>query len=46
MFPTATNQWQADADRDAALDTFAAPELWSNFPDFNSRRDRCFQGDV
>ena len=37
MFPSATNQWQAGVDRDAALDTFAAPELWSNFPDFYSR---------
>jgi cytochrome c556 len=37
MFPAATNQWKAGADRDAALDTFAAPELWSNFSDFYGR---------
>jgi cytochrome c556 len=37
MFPTVTNQWRAGADRDAALDTFAAPELWNSFPDFYGR---------
>ena len=37
MFPAATNQWRAGAERDAALDTFAAPELWSNFVDFYAR---------
>jgi cytochrome c556 len=37
MFPSATNQWQAGAPRDAALDTFAAPELWPNFSDFYRR---------
>jgi len=37
MFPAATNQWRAGAERDAALDTFAAPELWSNFEDFYAR---------
>ena len=37
MFPASTNQWRAGAERDAALDTFAAPELWSNFADFYSR---------
>jgi cytochrome c556 len=37
MFPAATNQWRAGAERDAALDTFAAPELWSKFEDFYAR---------
>jgi cytochrome c556 len=37
MFPAATNQWRAGADRDAALDTFAAPELWTNYGDFYKR---------
>ena len=37
MFPAATNQWKPGADRDAALDTFAAPELWTNFADFYAR---------
>jgi len=34
MFPSATNQWTAGADRDAALDTYAAPEVWTQFADF------------
>jgi cytochrome c556 len=37
MFPAATNQWKAGADRDAALDTFAAPELWTSYGDFYKR---------
>jgi cytochrome c556 len=37
LFPAATNQWQLGTDRDAALDTFAAPELWNNFNDFYGR---------
>jgi cytochrome c556 len=37
LFPAATNQWKAGADRDAALDTFASPELWNNFADFYKR---------
>jgi len=34
MFPQSTNQWTANADRDPAYDTYAAPEVWSNFADF------------
>jgi len=37
LFPETTNQWTAGADRDAALDTFASPVLWSNFGDFYAR---------
>jgi cytochrome c556 len=37
MFPAATNQWKPGADRDAALDTFAAPELWATFGEFYRR---------
>jgi cytochrome c556 len=38
MFPASTNQWKPDdPDRDPATDTYAAPELWSNFPDFYER---------
>jgi cytochrome c556 len=37
LFPAATNQWKDGAVRDAALDTFAAPELWSKFQDFYGR---------
>ena len=34
LFPPATNQWKAGEDRDPATDTFANPDLWSNFADF------------
>jgi cytochrome c556 len=37
MFLAATNQWRPGVDRDAALDTFAAPELWASFGDFYRR---------
>jgi cytochrome c556 len=37
LFPAATNQWKPGVDRDAALDTFAAPELWAAFSDFYKR---------
>jgi cytochrome c556 len=37
LFPPSTNQWKPGADRDPATDTFASPELWSNFADFYQR---------
>jgi cytochrome c556 len=37
MFPPATNQWTAGADRDPALDTFASPDLWIKYADFYQR---------
>jgi len=37
LFPPDTNQWKPDADRDPATDTFANPDLWSNFADFYRR---------
>ncbi len=37
MFPAQTNQWKAGADRDPATDTFASPDLWTNFADFYQR---------
>ena len=37
MFPAATNQWKEGADRDAALDTYASPQLWTNFANFYQR---------
>lgn len=37
VFPPATNQWKTGAERDAATDTFAAPDVWSNFADFYKR---------
>jgi cytochrome c556 len=37
MFAADTNQWKAGADRDAATDTFASPDVWTNFADFYAR---------
>jgi cytochrome c556 len=37
LFPPATNQWKPGAERDPATDTFANPDLWSNFADFYQR---------
>jgi cytochrome c556 len=37
MFPATTNQWTPNADRDPAADTFASPDVWSNFGDFYQR---------
>ena len=37
MFPASTNQWAPEADRDAALDTRASPDVWGKFADFYQR---------
>ena len=37
MFPASTNQWKPNVERDPATDTYAAPELWTNFADFYKR---------
>ena len=37
LFAPATNQWKGGADRDPATDTFASPDLWTNFSDFYQR---------
>jgi len=37
LFPPSTNQWKADTERDPGTDTFAAPEVWTNFADFYGR---------
>ncbi len=37
MFPPPTNQWKPGVDRDPATDTFASPEVWTNFRDFYQR---------
>ena len=37
LFPPATNQWKAGAERDPATDTFASPDVWVKFPDFYQR---------
>ena len=37
MFPPATNQWKQGVDRDPATDTFASPEVGTNFAEFYQR---------
>src|SRR5262249_5441424 len=37
LFPADTNQWKANAERDPGRDTYAAPELWTNYADFYAR---------
>jgi hypothetical protein len=43
MFPPTTNQWKPGVDRDPATDTFASPEVWTNFRDFYQRATECFK---
>ena len=37
LFPPGTNQWTPSADRDPGRDTYAAPDLWSNYADFYAK---------
>ena len=38
IFPPSTNQWKAGAtDRDPGTDTYASPDVWTNFSDFYKR---------
>jgi cytochrome c556 len=42
VFPPTTNQWKPDVtDRDAATDTYASPDLWTNFADFYQRANEA-----
>jgi cytochrome c556 len=34
LFPSASNEWKAGADRDPGTDTFASPEVWTRFAEF------------
>jgi cytochrome c556 len=34
LFPPASNEWKADAQRDPGVDTFSAPEIWTRFTEF------------
>ena len=43
LFPPATDQWKPDVPRDAALDTFASPNVWTNYSDFYSRANDASQ---
>jgi cytochrome c556 len=37
MFAANTNQWKPNVERDPGRDTYAAPEVWTNYPDFYAR---------
>ena len=37
LFSAETNQWKPGATRDPATDTFASPDLWTNYADFYRR---------
>ena len=41
LFPPATNQWKPNVARDAATDTFASPNVWTNYSDFYAPGERC-----
>jgi cytochrome c556 len=43
LFPPATNEWKPNVERDAGRDTFAAPEVWTNFADFYKRAQNASQ---
>jgi len=34
LFAASTNQWKPNVDRDPGRDTYASPDLWTNYPDF------------
>ena len=37
LFPADTNQWKPNAERDPGRDTYAAPEVFTNYPDFYAK---------
>jgi cytochrome c556 len=37
LFPPNTNEWKPNVARDPGADTFAAPEVWTNYADFYKR---------
>jgi cytochrome c556 len=41
LFPPVTNQWTPSADRDPGSDTYAAPDLWTHYPDFYAKAARA-----
>jgi len=43
LFPTATNQWKPNVERDPGKDTFASPEVWTKFADFYKRAQDASQ---
>jgi cytochrome c556 len=43
LFPSTTNQWKPNIARDAAIDTFASPNVWTNYSDFYVRANDASQ---
>jgi cytochrome c556 len=41
LFPPGTNQWKPNVERDAGRDTYASPDVWTNFADFYGRAGRA-----
>jgi cytochrome c556 len=37
LFPPESNQWKEDVDLDPVKDTFASPDIWTDFADFSRR---------
>ena len=37
LFPSGSNQWKEDVDVDPVKDTFASPDIWTDFADFSRR---------
>ena len=37
LFPPGSNQWKDNVDLDPVKDTFAAPDIWTEFADFSRR---------
>jgi cytochrome c556 len=37
LFPPASNQWKPNSDLDPAADTFASPDVWTNYSEFYQR---------
>jgi cytochrome c556 len=37
LFAPSTNQWKPDVERDPGRDTYAAPDLWTSYPDFYAK---------
>src|SRR5215475_4769199 len=37
LFPADTNQWKRNVERDPGRDTYASPEVFTNYPDFYAK---------
>ena len=37
LFPSSSNQWRDNVDLDPVKDTFASPDIWTEFADFSRR---------